>query len=78
METRVQKWGNSIGVRIPKQFAQLLHLSPGSPINLEIENGRLVINTPQYNLETMLESITPENRHPLYLDDDGSKGAEEW
>lgn len=77
MQTNVQKWGNSLGIRIPSRIAQQLHLHAGSPINLEIDNGRLILEPPQYDLNTMLDAITPKNQHHLLLEDP-SKGAEEW
>lgn len=77
MESHIKKWGNSFGIRIPKKLARSLHLSPGSPVNLEIEEGRLIIEIPQYNLETMLQSITNENQHHLLLED-SQAGEEEW
>lgn len=77
METHIQKWGNSLGIRIPMQLAKELHLSPGSLVTLEIENGRLVIQAPRYDLDSMLEAITPKNQHHLALYDNPS-GREEW
>jgi len=77
MESHVQKWGNSLGIRIPKQLANQLHLYPGSPICLEVEDGRLVIQTPKYDLDGMLEAITHENIHHLLLEND-QRGGEEW
>lgn len=77
MQSHVHKWGNSLGVRIPARFAKELHLHPGSPVFLEIEQGRIVIQVPQYELETMINAITPENQHHLLLD--GKQvGGEEW
>ncbi|MCE5317627.1 MAG: AbrB/MazE/SpoVT family DNA-binding domain-containing protein [Parachlamydia sp.] len=77
MHSHIQKWGNSLGVRIPIQLAKRLNLHPGSPVTIDIEDGRIVVQTPQYNLETMLEQITPLNRHHLQLDDT-REGKEEW
>ena len=77
MEKHIHKSGNSLGIRIPMKLAKQLHLYPGSPVNLEVEDGRLVIYNPQYTLESMLETITPKNRHHLSLED-GQRGGEEW
>lgn len=73
MQRHIQKWGNSLGIRIPKQFAKQLHLHPGSPVHLEIEDGKLIVHSPQYNLEDLLKEITPKNQHKL-LNDDLAKG----
>lgn len=77
MQTRIQKWGNSLGVRIPLQLAKQLHLEPGSAVTLQIEEGRLVVQTPKYELEKMVEAITLKNQHHPLLDDTQA-GKEEW
>jgi antitoxin MazE len=77
MQTNVQKWGNSLGVRIPSRIAKQLHLTDGSPVNMDIEDGRLIIQSPKYSLDTMLDAITHENQHHNLLDDT-VKGEEEW
>ena len=77
MQSHIQKWGNSLGVRIPMRLAKILQLHPGSPVTLEIENGRIIIQVPQYDLDTMLQAITAKNRHHVMLDDE-QIGNEEW
>jgi antitoxin MazE len=77
MRTQIQKWGNSLGLRIPMRFAKQLNLHEGSSVAIEIENDRIIIEPPKYDLETMLKNITPKNRHHQLLDDD-KKGHEEW
>ena len=77
MFSHIQKWGNSLGVRIPAQLAKKLNLHAGSAVILEIEKGKLVIQTPKYNLDMMLSDITPQNRHHLNLEDK-QIGNEEW
>ena len=77
MQSHVQKWGNSLALRIPAALAKKLNLYEGSSVFLEIEQGRLVVQPPKYDLDTMLGEITPKNRHNLMLDDKAS-GAEEW
>jgi len=65
MQVEIQKWGNSAAVRLPA-------------LVLTIENGKLIF-TPkrEYKLEELLAAITPENCHPLLLDD-SLKGNESW
>lgn len=66
MQTKVQKWGNSLAVRIPKTFAEDLRLSIGRMVEIKEVSGTLIlspikIKTP--SLKSMLEAITPENLH---------------
>ena len=77
MQAHIQKWGNSLGIRIPAHIAKQLHIRLGSPITLAIEHGRLVIEPPQYDLDSMLEGITSKNKHHIALDG-STKGNEEW
>jgi len=34
METVVQKWGNSLGIRIPRGLALEFHLKNGTPVEI--------------------------------------------
>jgi antitoxin MazE len=77
MQAYIQKWGNSLGLRIPLQLAKQLNLHQGSAVTLEIDHDRLIIQPPKYCLDTMLSEITPKNQHHPILDDD-KKGNEEW
>ena len=43
MITKIQKWGNSLGLRIPKGIAEDAHVAEGARVDLKVENGRLVI-----------------------------------
>jgi antitoxin MazE len=65
MKTRISKWGNSLGVRIPKAFATEAGLDDGTRVDISVSAGRIVV-TPigrEYELEELVEGITPENRH---------------
>jgi antitoxin MazE len=65
MQTRISKWGNSLGVRIPKAFAAEAGLDDGTAVDISVSAGKIVV-TPlgrEYKLEELVERITPENRH---------------
>lgn len=80
MITKVQKWGNSLGVRIPKALAEGAHVQAGATVNVDVEDGRLVI-TPvgkvTYDLATLLKQVTPENIHEE-IDFGPPVGKEVW
>ena len=66
MKTRVQRWGNSLAVRIPRPFAEESNLHEDSPVDVSLRNGKLVIApivelTP--SLEALVKRINPRNRH---------------
>jgi antitoxin MazE len=64
MDVSVAKWGNSLGVRIPKRLAEKLGLREGARVEMEAEGDRLVISRrrPRYTLEEVLANVTPEVR----------------
>lgn len=80
MKTKVQKWGNSLALRIPKSFAAEILLQPDTEVELSMVKGKLVI-TPiletNYSLEQLLENITDENIH-AEVDTGASVGNEAW
>lgn len=65
MRTSVQKWGNSLALRIPRPLAEELGIKPGSPVNITTEQGHIVISpaTLQYTLDDLLKGITPARLH---------------
>ena len=65
MNTRIAKWGHSLAVRIPKAFALEAHLAEGTPVDVTVAEGRLIISArrPEYDLARLVEQITPDNRH---------------
>ncbi|MFC0297824.1 AbrB/MazE/SpoVT family DNA-binding domain-containing protein [Geobacillus jurassicus] len=65
----VQKWGNSLGIRIPKDAADQIGIKQGSEMELHvIENEGIITLKPKrtrkkYTLEELIAQITPENQH---------------
>jgi virulence-associated protein VagC len=49
MLIKVQKWGNSLALRIPKAFASQLNIELGTMVDLSLEKGRLVIAPKESN-----------------------------
>lgn len=80
MKTRIQKWGNSLALRIPKPFAEETHLAEDSAVDVSVRNGKLVvvpIIEPAISLEALVKQITPQNRH-AETRTDGAVGNENW
>jgi antitoxin MazE len=66
MKSRVQKWGNSLALRIPKSFASEAGSENESAVEMSLVDGKLVI-TPvaksELTLKQLLAKISPENIH---------------
>ena len=66
MQTRVQKWGNSLGLRIPRGLADEVGLGAGTEVSLIAKDGELVLRPSlpsRLRLADLLAGITPENIH---------------
>jgi antitoxin MazE len=65
METRVQKWGHSLALRIPKPFALEVGLEPNWPVQVSLVDGKLVITPmqPLLTLEQLLAQVNERNLH---------------
>ncbi len=80
MQTRIQKWGNSLALRIPKSFAAEMHLEQGALVEISLHDGKLLVTPlPQaaITLEELLKHVTPENLH-REIDTGPSVGGEVW
>jgi antitoxin MazE len=66
MKTRVQKWGNSLALRIPKSFADEAGLKKEMPVEVSLKGGNIVITPiarPKLTLEELLAKVTEDNLH---------------
>jgi len=66
METRVQRWGDSLALRIPKLLADEAGLKDNSPVQLMLRDKQLVvvpIAKATISLDALLAQVTDENRH---------------
>ena len=80
MRTKVVKWGNSLGLRIPKSFAEEVRVSEGSEVDLTMEDGQLIIRVarqPSISLEDLLAGITDSNLHGE-IETGDAVGGEHW
>jgi len=80
MKTRVQKWGNSLALRIPKSFAVEAGLRANEAVELSLVEGTLVVQplTPQpLTLDDLLRGVTEDNK-PSEWDTGRPVGKEVW
>ncbi|TET32504.1 MAG: AbrB/MazE/SpoVT family DNA-binding domain-containing protein [Anaerolineales bacterium] len=79
MKTKVQRWGNSLALRIPKPFAIETDLIEGASVDISLENGKIIVekSTSGQMLEDLLIRITPDNIH-AEIDYGDPIGNEVW
>lgn len=66
MQTKIQKWGNSLAVRIPAAFVKEANVAYGTVVDLSVQDGSIVIDPQvghEYSLEALLNGVTPKNMH---------------
>ena len=78
MATQVQiaKWGNSLGLRVPRDLAARIGLIEGSRVDIEARGDRLVVtkSNRRFTLDELLAGMMPEREHRVL--DDAPRGAE--
>ena len=79
MKARIQKWGNSLALRIPKSFAAHSKIEQGSVVDLSLDNGRMIVEAREqdYSLEELLARVTKANLHSE-IDFGAPVGKEVW
>jgi len=80
MVTRILKWGNSLGLRIPKSFAKQAGVEEGSSVDVALERDRLVVRAVkarEYRLSHLLSQVCEDNLHDEYSTGD-AVGREVW
>ena len=80
METTVQKWGNSLAVRIPRSVVKDIRLHQGLVVDVRLVAGKIVVKPRRQQHPTLLQllrGVTKHNRH-AELEWGGSVGQEMW
>ncbi len=80
MHVQIQKWGNSLAIRIPKSFAKQIKVSQGSFVDLLTFEGKVIakpLDEIEYSLEQLLVDVTEQNLH-TEIDTGNAIGKEVW
>ena len=80
MQTKIQRWGNSLGLRIPRALAADVGVEAGAEVDVSIRDGALVVKPARrarYRLEELVRKITAKNLH-REVDTGNPVGREVW
>ena len=80
MRVQIQKWGNSLALRIPKPFAEEAEVREGTIVDLSLAEGKLVAvpNVKgRFRLKQLLRKVTKDNLH-RETDFGSAAGREAW
>ena len=78
MNAKLKKWGDSIGLKIPKEIVKRANLSADSEITIEYADQKIVLlpNKKSRRLKDLLSQVTKDNCHPEIFCD--RVGKEVW
>ena len=77
VQVLLAKWGNSLGLMVPRDIAARLGLTEGARVDVEAsEDGRIIITRSRrrFTLDELLAGMTPDKEHPST--DDAPRGEE--
>ena len=77
MQAVVQKWGNSLGFRIPSLWAKDNNVKSGSKIEVITEKGKMIILPQKKSLDDMMAMVNSDNIHSE-ISTGQAVGKEEW
>ena len=77
MQAVVQKWGNSLGFRIPSLWAKDNNVKSGSKVEVTAEKGRIIIIPQKKSLDDMMAMVNADNIHSE-ISTGHAIGNEEW
>jgi antitoxin MazE len=72
-QVQIAKWGNSLGLRVPRDVAARAGLTEGTRVDVETrDDGSVVIRKAKrrYTLEELVAGMTPDKAHPALIDDE--------
>ena len=82
MTTRIQKWGNSQGLRLPPEVLVAANMAVGDEVDVAVLDGQIIIRPlrkvrGRYNLEALLSGV-PIMGDENDVDWESSHGKEVW
>lgn len=77
MEISIKKWGNSWGIRIPQKILNSLKIQESQKLNIEVENGKIILRPISKELDIFLSQISQNNLHNE-IEFGKPKGSEIW
>jgi antitoxin MazE len=82
MVTKIQKWGNSQGLRFPKSLLEEANIAIGDEVILSVRDGKIIVEPVhivhgRYNIEKLIAEM-PADYQVEELDWGSPSGQEEW
>lgn len=63
--TQIARWGNSLGLRLPKALALEARIGEGDTVEVSVKDGTIIVRPSQttYSVQELVSKITSRNRH---------------
>jgi antitoxin MazE len=77
IQVQISKWGNSLGLRVPRDVAARVGLTEGTRVDIEAsDDGSIIVTRSRrrFTLADLVKGMTPEREHAL--EDDAPRGDE--
>lgn len=80
MEIKLQKWGNSLGVRVPSNIVKSMNIKINDILDIKEEDSKIIISVPKKNKISLYEEFKKYNGKNLAKEFtwDESVGKEIW
>jgi antitoxin MazE len=80
MQTRIQRWGNSLALRIPKAFAVDAHLKTNTRVEVTLKDGQIVLTPVEPSEWTLTQLLAGVNKHNVHREiaTGPARGKEVW
>jgi antitoxin MazE len=80
MKTTIQRWGNSLALRIPKAFAEETRVKDGTSVEILLSDGALVMRPSRRAKPSLSALLAQVDSGNLNIDafDDAPRGQEVW
>lgn len=81
MLVKISKWGNSLGIRLPKDLTRQIKLDEGDELDISCDGEKVILiphsSRPQYTLDRLLDGMEEKHLHGE-VDWGEPKGKEAW
>ena len=82
MLTKIQKWGNSQGLRIPKTILEEVDIHVGDQVKISVQAGKIIVEPvnkvhKRYDIKELVAQM-PANYQAKEIDWGSPEGMEVW
>ena len=82
MLSKVQKWGNSQGIRIPKNLLENSHINVGEEVDITVQEGKIIVESTnkirgRYDIRDLVSQM-PKDYKPKEGNWGAPMGREIW